>query len=167
MTLGDVAGQTWAAQILFFGLVFTCAWYLDHKMHLKIWKKDISDGELRTHRMILYPSYGLLITLVLMRWFPYQVLPFFAGFWITRTLHEFLDELHWHLPRCSERETFIHLVMWIAVQGGIVASFIWGFFFQFKEIDSLPVYYYIGFTTFFIANSYIGYREINDYRSRN
>lgn len=163
----QISPLVWANEILLCGVVFGVFWFWDHKTHMEIWKKDISDGELRTHRMILYSSYGLMVCLILFRWFSIEVLPFFLGFWFTRTVHEFMDELHWHLPRCSEKETLIHLVMWIFIHTGTAVTFIWGYFTQFKGLESLPLFYHIGFISLFLVYSYIGHHEAVGYKSRN
>ncbi|MEQ1878673.1 MAG: hypothetical protein ABL958_18665 [Bdellovibrionia bacterium] len=162
--LRELGPEPFAWQILIFGAGFGIFWYLDHLTHLRIWKKDITDGELRTHRMILYASYGLMGSLVLMRWIPWIVLPLFLGCWVTRTLHEFLDELTWHLPRCTERETLIHLAMWICIHAGTAVTFMWGFFLQFEGIETIHWLFYAGFGALFLTYSYIGHHEIFDYK---
>ncbi len=164
--LGQLSAEMWATQILLFGAGFGIFWYLDHLTHLRIWKKDITDGELRTHRMILFASYGLMGSLFLMRWFPLAVLPIFIGCWVTRTLHEFLDELHWHLPRCTERETLIHVAMWIFIHAGTAVTFMWGFFLQFEGFEHLHWLFYLGFGSLFLFYTYVGHHEMFDYRVR-
>lgn len=162
--LDAIPPHHFAYGMLFFGFFFGVFWYLDHKTHLAIWKKDITDGELRTHRMILYTSYGLMLSLLLMTWWPGQALFLFLGCWVTRTLHEFMDELHWHLPRCSERETIIHMIMWICIHGGTAVTFAWGFFRQYDGFAELGWPIHAAFVLIFLGYSYIGNREIMDYR---
>lgn len=153
-----------AIAIIILGGIFVTAWFYDHKMHLEIWKRDITDGELRTHRMILYASWALLFSLVIMKWFPIIALPLFIGSYITRFWHEAMDELHWHLPRCTERETLIHLVMWITVNSGTAAVFIWGFFFSYQGFEALNPFYHILLGVITLFSLYIGHHEIVDYK---
>ncbi len=152
--------------IILFGSIFGVLWFVDHRTHLMIWQKDISDGELRTHRMILYASYGLMFSLLLMAWFPILALPLFIGCWVTRTLHETMDEMFWHLPRCSEFETLVHLGMWICIHAGTFTVFIWGFFFQYKGFGELSALIHILFAIIFLVYSYIGKHELTDYVER-
>ncbi len=164
MNLVDtVTPRELAVAVLVSGLLFSILWYLDHKTHLAIWKRDITDGELRTHRMILYASYVLLGSLVLLAWLPGLALPLFIGAFVTRTLHEGIDELRWH-GRCSERETLIHLGMWISVHAGTAALFVWGWFFRYDGIADLPLWMWGGYAAVFVAMSVIGRRELLDYR---
>lgn len=149
------------------GVLFTVLWFFDHRTHLAIWKRDITDGELRTHRMILYASYALQASLVLMAFSPWLALPLFVGAWITRTVHETIDEIHWHLPRCTERETMIHLGMWITIHAGTTAMFIWGFFYRFAGIFDLPRPVLAIFGAVFLAMGAIGRSELFDYTDRN
>lgn len=155
-----------ALGMILFGIPFAALWYLDHRTHLRIWKKDITDGELRTHRMILYASYGLMFSLLLMAWAPWLALPLFIGCWVTRTLHETMDEMFWHLPRCSESETLIHLGMWICIHSGIAVTFIWGFFFQYEGFAALPIWVHGLFVLIFLIYTYIGHHEIFDYKAK-
>tara|TARA_B110001454_G_scaffold219198_1_gene251470 strand:+ start:40561 stop:41082 length:522 start_codon:yes stop_codon:yes gene_type:complete len=164
--LNDVPALYFALGMIIFGLIFGVLWYTDHKTHLQIWKKDISDGELRTHRMILYASYGLMFSLLLMAWVPWIALPLFIGCWVTRTLHETLDEMFWHLPRCTEFETIVHLGMWICIHAGTAITFIWGFFFQYRGFGDLPWYLHACFVIIFLSYSYIGHHEIFDYKGK-
>lgn len=155
-----------ASGMVFFGLLFGVLWFIDHRTHMQIWQKDITDGELRTHRMILYASYGLMFSLLLMAWVSWLALPLFIGCWVTRTLHETLDELHWHLPRCSEFETMVHLGMWICIHAGTFITFTWGFFFQYRGFADLPVWIHALFGLIFASYSYIGHHEIFAYKVR-
>jgi hypothetical protein len=148
------------------GVLFTVLWYFDHRTHLAIWQRDITDGELRTHRLILYASYALQASLVLMAWSPWIALPLFLGAWITRTVHEAIDEFHWHLPRCTEREALIHLGMWITIHAGTTAMFIWGFFYRFEGILGLPKPILVVFGAVFVAMGAIGRSELFEYTDR-
>lgn len=148
------------------GVVFTVLWYLDHRTHLAIWRADITDGELRTHRLILYASYVLQASLVLMAWSPWLALPLFVGAWITRTVHEAIDEFHWHLPRCTERESLIHLGMWVTIHAGTTAMFLWGFCYRYEGIVALPTPILVVFGVVFVAMGAIGRRELFDYGAR-
>lgn len=160
----SIPSAHFAYAMIFFGVVFGVFWYFDHKTHLAIWKKDITDGELRTHRMIMYASYVLMLSLLLMTWWPGLALFLFIGAWITRTLHEFLDEINWHLPRCSEKETLIHMVMWISIHAGTAVTFSWGFFRQYDGFAELGWPIHATFILVFLGYSYIGNREVMDYR---
>ncbi len=164
--LSEVPPLYFALGMIAFGTGFGILWYIDHKTHLRIWQKDITDGELRTHRMILYSSYGLMFSLLLMAWLPWLALPLFIGCWVTRTLHEALDEMFWHLSRCTEFETLVHLGMWICIHTGTVITFIWGFFFQYQGFAQLPWLVHGCFAIIFIGYSYIGHHEIFDYKER-
>lgn len=161
--LANVTPNQLAVAVLLSGMSFVALWYLDHKTHLTIWKRDITDGELMTHRMILYASYVLLGSLVLMAWLPGLALPLFVGAWVTRTLHEGIDELRWH-GRCTERETLIHLGMWVSVHMGTAAMFGWAWFFRYEGIQSLPFWMYPGFALTVGGMMVIGRRELLDYR---
>jgi hypothetical protein len=152
-----------ALAVLASGVAFTVLWYVDHRTHLAIWRRDIGDGELRTHRMILYASWVLLGGLVLAAWAPGLALPLVIGAWLTRTLHEGLDEVKWH-GRCSERETLVHLGMWISVHAGTAALFIWAFYFRYRGLGELPVIVWLGFGAVFVAMTWIGQRELVGYR---
>jgi len=162
----EISATKFAFGMSSFGVLFGLLWFIDHRTHLRIWKKDITDGELQTHRMILYASYGLMLSLFLMAWFPLLSLPLFIGCWIARTLHETMDEMFWHLPRCSEFETLIHLGMWICIHAGTFITFVWGFFLQYKGFTELPIIFHALFLIIFIAYSYIGHHEIFDYKKR-
>ena len=155
---------SWGVIIL--GSIFSCAWYMDHLTHKKIWEEDITDSELRTHRMILYASWGLQLSLALFAVNRFIALPIFIGSLITRFVHEAIDELKFHVDRCDERETLIHLVMWLTINSGTALVFLWGFFFQYKGFSELPIYHYILWGIIFIVMGYIGNREIMDYKGK-
>ncbi|MBX9768628.1 MAG: hypothetical protein K2X47_15245 [Bdellovibrionales bacterium] len=164
--LEEIPAEHFGLGIIITGVIFGIFWFLDHRTHLRIWEKDITDGELRSHRMILYASYCLMGSLFLMAWYPWQALPLFIGCWITRTVHEFIDEIHWHLPRCTERETLIHLIMWISIHTATAIAFSWGFFLQYRGLGDLPFWMHASFIAIFCVYSYIGHRELMDYKTR-
>jgi hypothetical protein len=144
---------------LFAGTVFTVLWYLDHRTHVRIGARDLGDRELRTHRMILYASYGLQLSFIGFAWFPLETLPVFIGFYITRTLHEFIDETRFHTERCTETETLLHLGMWITIQTGIATLFIWGFFYRYEGIGSLPLPVLVAYGILTLFLVWIGHQE--------
>ncbi|MCE9539562.1 MAG: hypothetical protein K8R85_10125 [Bacteroidetes bacterium] len=132
-----------ATAILCSATIFTIVWFLDSVTHGKLVKIDITDKELQTHRIILATSVLMELSLVLMFWFNFEMLPFFVAFFITRTVHEFIDELHWHTDRCSQYESFLHLGMWISVLSKTFLMFMWGFFTQYKGLTELNIGFYI------------------------
>jgi hypothetical protein len=154
-----ITAEQYAWGMIITGIIFGISWYYDHLTHLRIWKKDITDGELRTHRMIFYASYGLIFALLLMAWFPLQALPLFIACWLARTLHETIDEIHWHLPRCTERETISHLIMLISAHAGILIVFAWGFFFQYEGLTDLPRWMHAAFIILTVFYAYVGHHE--------
>lgn len=149
----------WAITILSAATIFTVAWFMDSLTHKELVKVDITDKELQTHRNILTASFLMEISLVMMYWFPLAMLPFFIAFAITRTVHEFIDELHFHTDRCSRHESQLHLVMWLSVLLKTSAMFIWGFFTSYEGIMDLPVFMFIWGGTILIAMSYISFNE--------
>lgn len=132
-----------ATAILSSATAFTIVWFLDSLTHGKLVKIDITDKELQTHRVILATSVLMEVSLVLMFWYNIEMLPFFAAFFITRTVHEFIDELHWHTDRCSAYESFLHLGMWVSVLSKTFLMFMWGFFTQYKGFTELHIGFYI------------------------
>lgn len=155
----DSLGPTyWASAILITTTLFTLLWLLDAVKHKELVKKEITPIELRTHRNILISSGIMELSLLTMFWFPLESLPFFVAAFITRTAHEFLDELKFHVDRCSSYENFIHLGMWISILSKTFLQFIWGFFYQYKGIENLNFLFYVwagivlitmGLTSFF------------------
>jgi len=129
--------------VLILSFIFLIAWALDSKTHGELAKKEITDKELQTHRLILIPSILMELSLVGMYWSPWISLPFFLGFYLVRTVHEFIDEIHFHTDRCTKKESYYHLIMWCTVHIKTFLLFIWGFFLQFAGIESLPVIFYI------------------------
>lgn len=154
--IDSVSPLSFALLILISGSLFTIFWMLDSITHGKLVKIDISDKELQTHRNILLASVLMEISLVLMYRFPVLMLPLFFAFFLTRTVHEFIDELHWHADRCTPYESTLHLIMWISILSNTAAMFIWGFFTQFKGVENLhPLLYawagIVGIAVFFIG----------------
>lgn len=151
--------MSFALLILISGTVFTIFWLLDSVTHGKLVKIDISDKELQTHRNILLASVLMEISLVGMYWFPMLMLPLFIAFFITRTTHEFIDELHWHADRCTPYESMLHLMMWISILSNTAAMFIWGFFTQFHGLETLHPVLYVWAFAIGIAVFFIGMKE--------
>ncbi len=139
--------------------LFAIFWLFDSVTHGKLVHTDITGKELNTHRNILAASFVMDAALVLMYWMPLLSLPLFIAAFITRTAHEFIDELHFHADRCSSYETMLHLVMWLSILTNTAALFIWGFFKQYDGIESLPVLFYIWGGILFILLTYISYVE--------
>lgn len=149
----------WALTILGSATLFTFLWSLDSVTHKKLVQIDITDKELQTHRNILIASFLMETSLVLVYWFGFAMLPFFIAFFITRTVHEFIDELKFHADRCTGYETMLHLGMWISVLTKTAAMFIWGFFTGYEGISELPVFLYVWGILLLIIMSYVSYVE--------
>jgi hypothetical protein len=111
-------------------------------------------------------SYGLQLSLIGFAWYPLHTLPFFVAFYVTRTLHEAIDEVKWHLDRCTERETLFHLGMWISIQGGIATLFIWGFFYRYEGVWTLPRPVLAAYALLAACLAWIGNREARGFRVR-
>lgn len=152
--------------IIVSGIIFAVFWYLDHRTHLKIWKQDITDKELKTHRLILFASYGLQISFVVMYWTKWVALPIFIACWMTRLLHETIDEFKFHVERCTPFEDFVHLGMWITIHIGIVATFIWGFWLEYDGISTLSIMQMTLLIALFVVYGIIGSNELNSYKQR-
>lgn len=133
----------WAIAILSSGTVFAILWSLDAITHEKLVQVDITDQELQAHRNILTVSFLMEISLLAMFWSPIGALPFFIAFFITRTIHEFIDELNFHVKRCTPYETYLHLGMWMSVLVKTFSMFIWGFFSGYSGLLELPFFCYI------------------------
>lgn len=129
--------------ILSAATLFTIFWSLDAVTHKKLVQVDITDQELQTHRNILTASLLMELSLVLMFWYPLIMLPFFIAFFITRLVHEFIDELKYHSDRCTPYESRLHLGMWTTVLLKTGLMFMWGFFGQFDGILELNVIFYV------------------------
>lgn len=131
-----------AAAILVSATIFTFAWLLDARTHSRLVKVDITDRELQTHRILILTSGLMEFSLILMYWFDLEILPLFIAVLVTRTAHEFIDELRYHTDRCSFFETLLHLTMWISVISKTCFLFIWGFFTHYKGLESIhPAFY--------------------------
>lgn len=158
MKFDSINPTYWACAILVTTTIFTLMWLLDAVKHKELVKKEITSIELRTHRNILISSGIMELSLLTMFWFPLESLPFFVAAFITRTAHEFLDELKFHVDRCTAYENFIHLGMWISILSKTFLQFIWGFFYLYKGLESLNFLFYVwagvvlitmGLTSFF------------------
>lgn len=135
-----------ATSILITASIFTVVWYFDSLTHAKMVKVDLTDKELQTHRNILFVSLLMEGSLGLMYWFDYEVLALFIALFITRTVHEFIDELHFHTERCSPYESMLHIGMWVTVLTKTSLMFMWGFFHHYNGIWELhPGYFVWGF----------------------
>ncbi len=139
--------------------VFTIIWALDSKTHGKLVKIDVTDKELQTHRNILVASFLMEFSLVLMYWNQWLALTLFIASFVTRIVHEFIDELHFHTDRCSIYESRLHLGMWISILTKTSAMFIWGFFMQYDGILELPIFMYLWAVIIFLTMSYISLIE--------
>jgi hypothetical protein len=139
--------------------IFTVLWFLDALTHAKLVHVNITDKELQTHRSIMLTSILMELSLVLMYWFKLEALPLFIAFFITRTAHEFIDELHYHANRCSSYESYLHLGMWVSVLTKTFFMFIWGFFYQYQGILELNISYIIWGGALVMAMSAISFIE--------
>jgi hypothetical protein len=139
--------------------LFTILFFFDSITHVAILKEDITDKELQTHRLILLTSIAMEGSLILFYWSPWLALPIFLACFITRTAHEFIDELHYHVGRCKPREHFIHLGMWVFVLIKTLTLFIWGFFTQYKGVLDLPWYIYAWTVLVFAGMLYVSKSE--------
>src|SRR5688572_13199965 len=92
----NITPEYFAWAILGSATVFTLTWFLDALTHSRLGETDITARELHTHRVLILTSGLMELSLLLMYWFDYEVLPVFLAAIITRTAHEFIDELHWH-----------------------------------------------------------------------
>ncbi|MEM7372891.1 MAG: hypothetical protein AAF587_29990 [Bacteroidota bacterium] len=142
-TLPDVSPLYWATAILVSATIFAVFWFMDALTHEELVEVDLTDRELQTHRNILAVSLLMEGSLVLMYWWDVEVLPIFLALFLTRTAHEFIDELHYHTDRCSPRESRLHLIMWVSVIAKTFFMFMWGFFSNYEGIWDLPIAYYV------------------------
>ena len=151
----EINPSVWGISLLLLNLFFLVAWTFDSREHARLKNLDISDKELLTHRLILIPSLLMELSLVLMFWFPLIMLPFFIAFYLVRTVHEYIDESHFHVNRCSPREAYLHLVMWCTVHIKTWIMFIWGFFLQYDGLFSLHISILILYTFILVGLSII------------
>ena len=152
---------TFPLLLLLSASTFTFFWFLDSRTHSRLVHTDISDPELQTHRVLILSSGMMEFSLILMYWFRWEALALFIASFITRTVHEFIDELKFHSERCTFRETLFHLIMWITVLTKTFLLFVWGFFFRYKGITDLPVWIYLWAIAIVISMGYISLKEWN------
>jgi len=157
--LTDISPLVWATIILVAATLFVVTWSLDAVTHKKLAHIDITDKELQTHRTILVASFLMEFSLVAMFWFPLEALPFFIAFVVTRTVHEFIDELKYHSDRCTPYESRLHLVMWFSIIVKTSTLFIWGFFLSYEGVLNLPVIFYVWTFVLLTAMAYVSWVE--------
>ena len=155
----EVSSIYWATVVLISATGFTILWSLDAVTHKRLVEIDITDKELQAHRNILVTSLLMEMSLVAMYWWNIEALPFFFTFLIVRTVHEFIDELHFHTDRCSAYESRLHLGMWLFVFIKTISLFIWGFFTNYKGIEELPLMYYVWGGIVLTAMSFVSLTE--------
>lgn len=159
--ISQIDAAVFVPLILISATVFTVFWALDAATHARLVKIDITDKELTTHRIVLATSLLMVLSLLIMYWLPVAMLPVFIGCFITRTAHEFIDELHWHTDRCTPYESMLHLAMWLSILTNTSAMFLWGFFKQFAGVESLHPVYYIWAGILAVAIMIISTKEWN------
>lgn len=160
-SLRSISPTFFALAILVCATIFLVVWFFDSKLHGQL-VGDLDKQELQTHRLILIPSILMEVCLVLMFWInPWYLLPFFLAFYITRTIQELIDELHWHAPRCTKFESFMHLAMWCSVHAKVYLMFMWGFFLQYEGIELVPIWIH---ALFFLVISGMGIISIIEWR---
>jgi len=150
-----------ACAVLCSATVFTLTWFLDALTHARLVKVDITEKELHTHRVLILTSGLMELSLVLMFWLDIAILPLFLAAFLTRTAHEFIDELHWHTGRCSFYETLLHLIMWISVLNKTFLLFIWGFFTHYKGLPELHPLFYAWAALIILLMAMISWKEWN------
>lgn len=155
----NTSPELWATIILGSATVFTILWSLDAVTHKKLAQIDITDNELQTHRNILTASFLMEVSLVLMFWFQAIMLPFFIAFFITRLVHEFIDELKYHADRCTPYESQLHLGMWMSVLIKTATMFMWGYFAAFEGVLELNLGYAIWAGLILLVMSYVSWVE--------
>lgn len=155
----EISSVEWALLILLSATVFTVAWTLDAITHKELAHKNLTRLELDTHRRILLASFIMEVSLVSAYWIGALALPLFIGAFITRLVHEFIDELKFHTDRCTFYESMLHLIMWISVISKTAAMFCWGFFFQFQGVKDLPVVLMAWGAAIILVMSYVSYKE--------
>lgn len=157
----------WALIILSSATIFTILWFMDALTHKKLVGHEITEKELNTHRILIGTSVLMELSLVLMYWSSILALPLFVASFLTRTAHEFIDELYFHMDRCSNRETALHLGMWLSVLVKTSAMFIWGFFSNYVGIESLSFWFFLWGLLVFLVMSYTSYVEWNHNTKQN
>ncbi|MEN9967952.1 MAG: hypothetical protein RIR94_121 [Bacteroidota bacterium] len=151
--------QILALLILICSSVFVVAWRFDAYTHAGIARHDISDPELKTHRILILSSGMLQFTLLLFYWFDIEVLPIFLALLLTRTIHEVIDEVRYHQERCTFFETVLHFVMWVSILSQIGFLFYWGFFFHYQGLATLPSLYFVWGLLLVVLMGLIGLKE--------
>ncbi|MBK9192583.1 MAG: hypothetical protein IPM77_14375 [Crocinitomicaceae bacterium] len=154
-----VTTELWCLLILGSATVFTVAWTLDAVTHKELAHKEITRLELDTHRRILLASFVMELSLVSAYWLGAAALPLFIGAFITRLVHEFIDELKFHTDRCTFYESMLHLVMWISVITKTAAMFCWGFLLEYQGVTDVPVIFIIWAGLLLVVMSYVSYKE--------
>ena len=157
--INSVSPIFWASSILITGALFAIFWTLDALQHKELVHIDITENELKTHRIILLTSMLMELSLIAMFWFPMEALPFFIALLFTRTAHEFMDELKYHMDRCTIYETMLHLAMWISVLANTILMFSWGFFTQYRGLFDLHPSFFVFALAIFISILWIVYKE--------
>lgn len=157
--VSETAPVVWATIILASATLFTIFWSLDAVTHKKLAQIDISDNEFQTHRTILIASLFMEGSLVLMFWFQEIMLPFFIAFFITRLVHEFIDELKYHADRCTPYESNLHLGMWMSVLIKTATMFMWGYFTAFDGVLDLPIGFILWAGLILLVMSYVSWVE--------
>jgi hypothetical protein len=151
--------QILALLILICSSVFVVVWTFDAYTHAGIARQDISDPELKTHRILILSSGMLQFTLLLFYWFDVEVLPIFLALLLTRTIHEVIDEVRYHQERCTFFETVLHFVMWVSILSQIGFLFYWGFFFHYQGLATLPLLYIVWGLLLVVLMGLIGLKE--------
>lgn len=167
MTLPDIAPTTFANCILVLGFLLTVIWGIDHRIHLRIWKHDISDAENRNHRMILLSSWALQGAIVFLYWFPIVASPFVFALWMLRLTYELIDEFVWHATRCELVETMCHGTMLVITNCGTFLVFVWGAFFHFHGLIDLHPTYFILITLIVAIQTSIGIHVMINFNPEN
>jgi hypothetical protein len=157
----NISPNFFALAILIAATLFTVAWFFDAITHSKVGESDVTKRELHTHRILIITSMLMEFSLVLMYWFSYEVLPLFIAALVTRTAHEFIDEIKFHVKRCSFYETMLHLSMWITVITKTVFMFLWGFYCHYKGLTNLHPALFIWGIAIVICMSFISLKEWN------
>jgi hypothetical protein len=139
----QAAPESISLLILIVSTIFVGAWALDAYTHAGIAHHDISDPELKTHRILILSSGLMQFALMLFYWFDVEVLPFFIALFFTRTVHEVIDEVRYHQERCTFYETILHFVMWISIISQVGFLFYWGYFFHYKGLETLPLFHIV------------------------
>ncbi len=157
----NISPDFFALAILITGTLFTVTWFLDAITHSKVGEFDVTNRELHTHRVLIVTSMLMEFSLVLLYWYSYEVLPLFIAALVTRTAHEFIDEVKFHTKRCSFYETILHLIMWIMVLTKTGFMFIWGFYCNYAGLNRLHPALYVWGIAIVICMGFISLKEWN------